>query len=984
MANQPKKYKKFVATAATATLVASAIVPVASAASFTDVKETSEFYPYIQEATDELKLFKDTEKFNPNNNITRGQVVLILGRYLEGKGYAPAADYKTNPAFADLKTTSAEENLKYASIVKEAKVFTGSNGNIVWNNNITRQQMAKVLNGLAAEAAGLSLVDVAEFIEDEKVADLASAQTEYRAAIQALRDLEITTVDNFRPTENLTRAQFAKFIVLTNEAIEAILEEDFDAEEIIKAVQDAVAALPKAEEVTAATAAAAQTKVDAANKAIAAAEKALTDNAAELTAEQKAQAEAAIKSAKEAVAKVETAIAATKPVTVSAVSAINANTVKVTGEGLKNLTAEDITLAGNTVTSVTPAADGKTAEVKLATALLPNEKYTVSVKDSVETKSYEVTFEIAVKGVEFVDAKFDNDTKNQNLQIKLDGVVADFDSLAVAGYTVEFNIFDKDDANVNSDFFLTSNASPALKDSLVLGDYTVEVTVRKDGQIVTSDKGSIKVRNLELTTSAIARENFTNSNTDVAVQKSTTLVTGESITLGSLITVNNGVSARVAYSSSDIVITSSNESIISVNGDTLTANTPGKVDIIVSYGDVEKKISYTVTNTDRVLTKVTSNPTSTTVIVGKDTNVVLTAVDQFGDSLEETFAVEYPANGIVDTTTTSVTTGAQSASSYKGQAVFTVDQTGSVFGSGNILFKDSKGKTIGSLAVKTTQTDNQSKKVVEQLKDTSALTTGVEPLFSVDASLDLAADKYAEYAYNAYTSENVPNGYIDLTGYTVTYNSDVVVPSTAYNLADSNDTAWTFETADQGQVTDTLATDKLLLNAVGEGSTDVAIYDTTGKLVNKFRVTVTNSDYKITKVDFKQQKTIDYASKEVNYADFLTITSTSVDDIVKGITLNKPTANVIRISKTTGELYIDADGDGAYDSGEKILGEAVLTVATGATGTLSGGTDYTTTQLVPGSAALTTASSDKGTLIFKIVDDNNKVIASTSVKVDVK
>ena len=37
MANQPKKYKKFVATAATATLVASAIVPVASAASLSDI-----------------------------------------------------------------------------------------------------------------------------------------------------------------------------------------------------------------------------------------------------------------------------------------------------------------------------------------------------------------------------------------------------------------------------------------------------------------------------------------------------------------------------------------------------------------------------------------------------------------------------------------------------------------------------------------------------------------------------------------------------------------------------------------------------------------------------------------------------------------------------------------------------------------------------------------------------------------------------------
>ena len=41
MANQPKKYNKFVATAATATLVASAIVPVASAASFSDVAETN-------------------------------------------------------------------------------------------------------------------------------------------------------------------------------------------------------------------------------------------------------------------------------------------------------------------------------------------------------------------------------------------------------------------------------------------------------------------------------------------------------------------------------------------------------------------------------------------------------------------------------------------------------------------------------------------------------------------------------------------------------------------------------------------------------------------------------------------------------------------------------------------------------------------------------------------------------------------------------
>ena len=50
MAYQKKSYKKFIATAASATLVASAIVPVASAASFSDVEENNVFATYIDEA----------------------------------------------------------------------------------------------------------------------------------------------------------------------------------------------------------------------------------------------------------------------------------------------------------------------------------------------------------------------------------------------------------------------------------------------------------------------------------------------------------------------------------------------------------------------------------------------------------------------------------------------------------------------------------------------------------------------------------------------------------------------------------------------------------------------------------------------------------------------------------------------------------------------------------------------------------------------
>ena len=164
MANQPKKYKKFVATAATATLVASAIVPVASAA-HTDTKD-HQFESYINEAT-KLGLFNDGGEFKPGNKLTRKHVVLILGRYLEKADFKPAADYATNPAFTDLGTADAEY-IRLASVVKEAGIFSGDNGKINGGQNISRQHMAKVLDGLAEAVAGTSLVEAAADIEDEK------------------------------------------------------------------------------------------------------------------------------------------------------------------------------------------------------------------------------------------------------------------------------------------------------------------------------------------------------------------------------------------------------------------------------------------------------------------------------------------------------------------------------------------------------------------------------------------------------------------------------------------------------------------------------------------------------------------------------------------------------------------------------------------------------------------------------------------------
>lgn len=217
MGYQQKKYKKFVATAATATLVASAIVPVASAKSFSDVAENNEFQPFINALSDSkiINGYADGT-FKPGAKLTRGQVVKMLGRWVESNGTAIPTDWNSKQRFNDVPVNSADQELvKYAALVKDAGVFNGSNGNLMAGNNITRQQMAKVLNGAYEAVKGVSLVELAKGVDDVLIQDLGKSYQEFEGHIQALVDLKISTVSVFRPTENVTRAQFAKFLYNT-------------------------------------------------------------------------------------------------------------------------------------------------------------------------------------------------------------------------------------------------------------------------------------------------------------------------------------------------------------------------------------------------------------------------------------------------------------------------------------------------------------------------------------------------------------------------------------------------------------------------------------------------------------------------------------------------------------------------------------------------------------------------------------------------
>ncbi|MBM7607368.1 hypothetical protein JOD29_000605 [Lysinibacillus composti] len=217
MANQQSKYKKFVATAATATLVASAIVPVASAAtpSFSDIagndhenniKELAEL-GFIGGYTDGT--------FKPGNSVTRGQVALMLGKWAQAEGVEVPADYATKAYFNDVPASATEDNKKMYALVKAAGIFEGSNGSLNPGQEISRQHMAVVLNSAFKAVYGKSLVEVAGDTSDVSVGDIEKVSADYRDEVLALKALGITKPANFNPTGKVTRGQFASFLNAT-------------------------------------------------------------------------------------------------------------------------------------------------------------------------------------------------------------------------------------------------------------------------------------------------------------------------------------------------------------------------------------------------------------------------------------------------------------------------------------------------------------------------------------------------------------------------------------------------------------------------------------------------------------------------------------------------------------------------------------------------------------------------------------------------
>lgn len=204
MAYQPKSYRKFVATAATATLVASAIAPVAGAASnFTDVA------PKYKDAVDYLVANNITQGtsdtlFGTHDNIKRGDLAIWLAKALKLDTTGAAAS-----GFEDTKGTRYDA---YVSVLKAKGFISGKSATeFAPNATVTRGEMAIMLSN-------------AYDLKSDTATKFTDAVGNYKTAIQGLYAYGVTTGKSetmFGTSMNITRGDLAIFLKRAAEVVKS-------------------------------------------------------------------------------------------------------------------------------------------------------------------------------------------------------------------------------------------------------------------------------------------------------------------------------------------------------------------------------------------------------------------------------------------------------------------------------------------------------------------------------------------------------------------------------------------------------------------------------------------------------------------------------------------------------------------------------------------------------------------------------------------
>lgn len=208
-----KVHTKFLASATAAVLAATAVVPAASAASFSDIKGSGHENAITSLSEQGIIGGYPDGTFKPNQNLTRSDVVKLLGKYLVSLGHEVPKDYKTKMRFTDLTVKSQDELLQYAALVKDVGVFQGSNGALMHRDQLRRDQMATVL------VRAFKIINDFDYVEAMKetdyksnISDLNRTTKEHQESIETLAYYAVTKQKTFSPKDSTKRGQFATFL----------------------------------------------------------------------------------------------------------------------------------------------------------------------------------------------------------------------------------------------------------------------------------------------------------------------------------------------------------------------------------------------------------------------------------------------------------------------------------------------------------------------------------------------------------------------------------------------------------------------------------------------------------------------------------------------------------------------------------------------------------------------------------------------------
>ncbi|KMT22897.1 hypothetical protein [Clostridium cylindrosporum] len=566
---------------------------------------------------------------------------------------------------------------------------------------------------------------------------------------------------------------------------------------------------------------------------------------------------------------------------------------------------------------------------------------------------------VEVNTISIDEKTFDDNTKGQRLSIKVNGEAMSIDFLVAAGYSLEFNATkDSDGSAANTAVFGTLlnavSTNGKLADTVAEDKYKVQVTAKKDGNIIVSDKAAIEVKNIDSTASSISSYKLLNGTKN---QVSDKLVVGETVTLSD-VKVTNGTTETAITGAK---LTSSNDAIISVDNGagTFKANSLGTAKITVTYGKVSKEFTYTVVAQERKIVSVTPATSSIKAIAGgKTATVKVKAVDQYGDPVAPAYAAT-ATNAtdvqVVEPATTDIVNGvAVAAADAKGESVVTIT-SGTKKGSDTIFFKDKDGKILGRVGVSTTDVEGVSTSKIELVKVDSDEDYSED--FKIFNTVAGTKDSVVKVALNNYTSEGVKLPAEVLTTATIDKHADVDVA-----LVDGDKAV------------------EISADGAKPGNYDVVIKLASGKTYRTTVTVVEPSVTTITGVTFTSFAPL--VGDAISASNVLKLDKSSAGDAeVKSLTLSASTPHKVRLN-SDGEIYIDKNDNGSYllaDDGA-VIGKVVVT------GTDSFST-LTVADFVAGTTKLT--ATDKGNVIISVNGDLNKngtidnteMISSTTISV---